>query len=214
MRYVQIEDEEVPIDIKEQFDHHFGKGLYSDYTLMLAYTIKNSFQDKAIVNGDTIGQIGKSSLHRNIPDKWASPSYFMCKLHNYSKHAKEEMANWYEAALQDAGNISVHDLFSWEIRLGRWAAQENYIYNTLGVPYLNIFNCRNIVYTWTQTDRGYRQYSELHKGLLMNFDPELLEYPFEPEGNVLFKIAKSNHFVFYTASFLKYWLDRFNLFGL
>lgn len=206
--YVQINDMEVPIKINRLFDNSMGKGLYSKYTLMLAYTIKNYFNGKAIINGDIIGQIGKGSLHRNLPEKWANPSYFMCKLHNYSKQAKTEIKRWYKSTLENEGHISSYDLFSWEIRLGRWVTQTNYIYDILGIPNLNIFNCRNIIYAWVQTDRGRRQHSELHKEILRMIDPELLGYPFEPERNVFFRLAKLNACTFYISSYIKHWVGK------
>lgn len=185
----------------------FGKDLYSKYTLMNAYTIKENFKDFAIVNGDIIGQIGKSSLHRNIPDKWASTSYFMCKLHNNSKKAKVYLEKWYKNA-KCADDVSIMDKFSWEIRLGRWADQENAIYNILGVLYLNIFNCRDIIIAWTQTDRKLRKNSGLHKGILSIVDSELLDIPFGSDRNLLYRIARSSDFAFFISSFLKYWFCK------
>lgn len=206
--YIQIKDEKVPSEVINWFDNHLGKHLYSRYTLTLAYTIKKHFSNKAIVNGDIIGQIGKSSLHRNLPEKWANVSYFMCKLHNYSKEAKDEMKIWFESALRKNNYISIYDLFSWEIRLGRWAAQTGYIYNTIGIPYLNIFNCRDVIYIWTKADRNLRQQSELHKEILKIVNPELLKFPFSSEKNMLFRLAQLNDLCFYLASYVKHWLSK------
>jgi len=207
IEYKQVEDSEVPENIIESFDGLFGKDLYSKYTLMNAYTIKENFKDFAIVNGDIIGQIGKSSLHRNIPDKWASTSYFMCKLHNNSKKAKVYLKKWYKNA-KCADDVSMMDKFSWEIRLGRWAGQENAIYNILGVLYLNIFNCRDIIIAWTQTDRKLRKNSGLHKGILSIVDSELLDIPFGSDRNLLYRIARSSDFAFFISSFLKHWFCK------
>ena len=207
IEYRQIDDLEVPENIVKSFDSLFGKDLYSKYTLMNAYTIRENFEDFAIVNGDIIGQIGKSSLHRNVPDKWASTSYFMCKLHNNSKKAKVYLEKWYKNA-KCADDVSIMDKFSWEIRLGRWADQENAIYNILGVLYLNIFNCRDIIIAWTQTDRKLRKNSGLHKGILSIVDSELLDIPFGSDRNLLYRIARSSDFAFFISSFLKYWFCK------
>lgn len=207
IEYRQIDDLEVPENIVKSFDSLFGKDLYSKYTLMNAYTIRENFEDFAIVNGDIIGQIGKSSLHRNVPDKWASTSYFMCKPHNNSKKAKVYLEKWYKNA-KCADDVSIMDKFSWEIRLGRWADQENAIYNILGVLYLNIFNCRDIIIAWTQTDRKLRKNSGLHKGILSIVDSELLDIPFGSDRNLLYRIARSSDFAFFISSFLKYWFCK------
>ena len=50
---------------------------------MIANTIKCNFGDGAVLNGDIMGQVGKCSLHRDIPEIFATPSYFRCKLHNH-----------------------------------------------------------------------------------------------------------------------------------
>lgn len=202
-----IDDIEPPSETANVFDAFLGKGLYSSYTLKLAYTIKQSLPARTVINGDIIGQIGKSSLHRNIPDAWANTHYFMCKLHNYSRHASAEMTRWLESCkAQGSHRISVHDLFSWEIRMGRWAAQENYIYDLMGVNYLNIFNSRELIYLWVQTDRSMRMKSSLHEQVLGMIDPRLIPYPYELDSNYFAKVAKSNRFIFYLASHLKHWL--------
>ncbi len=204
IEYKQIDDLEVPEEIIRLFDNFFGEGLYSKYTLMNAYTIKENFKDYAIINGDIIGQIGKSSLHRNIPEKWASTEYFMCKLHNYSKKAKNYLRNWYVSA-KKAEDVSTLDRFSWEIRLGRWAGQENFIYNNMSVPYLNIYNCRNIIIAWTQIDRELRKDSRLHIEILSDIYSELLRFSFGSEINLFHKIVKTNYLFFFISSFIKHW---------
>ena len=79
--------------IKEA-DDILGQGNYSVRTLYIAQTIKEYFGNGAIINGDIIGQIGKCSLHRDIPAIFATPAYFRCKLHNYSKGAKYQLKQW------------------------------------------------------------------------------------------------------------------------
>jgi hypothetical protein len=207
IKYKQVVDLDVPEDIVKSFNSFLGEGLYSKYTLMNAFTIKVNFRDFTIVNGDIIGQIGKSSLHRNIPEKWASVSYFMCKLHNYSRKAKAVLKKWYKSARKDH-DMSVMDKFSWEIRLGRWAGQVNYIYNLLGVSYLNIFNCRDVITAWTKTKRELRKDSKLHSEILSITEPELLNFPYDTDKSLFYKTAKSSSFTFFLSSFMKHWCHK------
>jgi len=207
--YEQIEDKPIPDEMFKVFDEYFGEGMYSKYTAMLAYTIKAHYSTKAVINGDIIGQIGKSSLHRNLFDNWATSSYFMCKLHNYCNLSKKYINEWMKANKENRKYVSIYDLFSWDSRLGRWAAQENSIYDFIGIPYLNIFNCRDVIFLWVQTDRSSRMKSALHKEIIQIIDSSLLCYPFGKDPSLLFKVAKSNRIMFYIASFVKYYLERY-----
>lgn len=207
--YEQIEDIPLPNNIIKELDEYFGVGMYSTNTAMLAYTIKTNYSTKAIINGDIIGQIGKSSLHRNLFDIWATPSYFMCKLHNYCKLSKNYIYGWMKSNEKSRKYISIFDLFSWDSRLGRWAAQENAIYDFIGIPYLNIFNCRDVIFSWVQVDRSRRMKSALHEEIIKAVDSSLLNFPFGKEPSILFSIAKSNRIIFFVSSFIKYYIERY-----
>lgn len=201
--YLQYDDITAPDTLINTFDLCLGRNMYSIETLSIAYTILTNLRGKAIINGDIIGQIGKSSLHRNLPLSWATTSYFMCKLHNYSRYAGNELKKWIYSA-RHSKTMSIYDLFSLEIRQGRWAAQENIIYNIIGVPYLNIFNCRDIISLWTRTARKERQKALLHKEILRRLNGQMLSVPFGADNNILFRIARSNALLFYMAVYIKY----------
>lgn len=206
--YVQIREETVPDQVIREMDAKLGHGLYSQWMLRVAYTIYTHYGAEAVINGDIIGQVGKCSLHRDIPEKLATPGYFRCKLHNYSREAKIAIAQWLTEIRGSREQVNVFDLFSIENRMGRWASQENAIYNALGQLYLNIFNSRAIIYPWTRVDRGLRKKSEIHLSLLAHMEPKLGRFPFEKDESILISFSKKNGLTYYFASYLKYWIQK------
>ena len=188
-------------------DDMLGKGSYSARTLMIAKTIKEAFPQKAILNGDIVGQVGKCSLHRDIPEFLATPSYFRCKLHNYSKESKKLLKAWKKEIYSSGECTNVFDLFSVESRLGRWACQENTIYNFIALPYLNIFNSRSIIYVWTKVKRTQRKKAFLNIELIKGNCEKLLSVPFEMDSFTSC-IAKSNWLMYYISSYIKYFVQK------
>ena len=83
MNYRQINDVDAKKETVNAMDQWLGVGRYSIKTLDIANTVKNHFNDGAIINGDIIGQVGKCSLHRDIPRIFATAGYFRCKMHNF-----------------------------------------------------------------------------------------------------------------------------------
>lgn len=203
-----VEDVKVPDTVTNEMDTLLGDGNYSRRTLQISQTVKEYFGDGAIINGDIIGQVGKCSLHRDIPALFATASYFRCKLHNYSEGAKEQLKLWLEEINASGERVNRFDLFSVENRMGRWAAQENLIYNLLGQVYLNIFNSRRIVYTWTAVSRKERKLSKLHIDLINNTYGTLTEIPFEREENIIFKLSKATGMAYLLSSYAKYYLEK------
>lgn len=201
---------DLPVDKEtiEKFNHLLGENRYSSRTLMIAHTILSNTKGKAVINGDIIGQVGKCSLHRDIPYFLATPGYFRCKLHNYSKEAKKFLRIWLKEIKESGEKVNTFDLFSIESRMGRWAGQENLIYNISGQPYFNIFNSRSIIYKWTCVPRKERKNSLLHIELLKIIDMDLLKIDFESDSSLLVKIAKSNGILYYLFSFMKFYAEK------
>lgn len=202
-----IQDETIPDNIKEYFDNLLGKDKYSFRTLRIAYTILKHYSNGAIVNGDIIGQVGKCSLHRDIPNALATPRYFRCKMHNYSNESLKIIADWLSEIKISGEKVNVFDLFSVENRLGRWASQENLIYNEMGQRYFNIFNSRSIIYTWTAVARKDRKKSLIQRGLIKKIQPVLLKIPFE-QDSLIAEISKLNGVTYYIASMVKYMVQK------
>jgi hypothetical protein len=207
LNYQQILDVEPTATDIAVADVVLGKDNYSKRTLMLAHTIKCHFDENAVINGDIIGQVGKCSLHRDIPQCFATPSYFRCKLHNYSKEAKGGLRLWIQEIEETDEHVNSFDLFSIENRMGVWAANENEIYNMVGQYYLNIFNSRSIIYEWTRVNRKERKVSAIHSAIIKKLHPELLEVPFEPAG-IFEKMAKYNGISYLLASYLKHYIGK------
>lgn len=206
--YEQIKDVTVSADLKRKMDHLLGENHYSPRTLRIAQTIHEHYGSGAIINGDIIGQVGKCSLHRDIPLCFATADYFRCKLHNYSKESKRQLKLWLEEIKNSGECVNAFDLFSVENRMGRWAAQENLIYNSIGQIYLNVFNSRSIIYLWTAVSRKDRKRSSIHVGLIKNKRPELLKIPFETDESMLIRLSKVNGLTYLLSSYAKYYMER------
>ncbi len=189
-------------------DANLGKNAYPDDAFSLALTLEKHYPHKAIIEGDIMGQVGKCSLHRDIPIFLATPGYFRCKLHNYSRESKILLKEWMQEIKCSGEKVNVFDLFSIENRLGRWSAQTHIIHNSMGRIYVNIFNSRSIIYTWTAVDRALRKNSAIHYKLIEYRMPELLSVPFEQDKSGIISFAKSNAIIFYIASYLKFFAQR------
>lgn len=206
--YEQIKDVTVSEALKRKMDHLLGENHYSPRTLRIVQTIYEHYGSGAIINGDIIGQVGKCSLHRDIPLCFATPNYFRCKLHNYSKESKRQLELWLEEIKNSGECVNTFDLFSIENRMGRWAAQENLIYNSIGQIYLNVFNSRSIIYLWTAVSRKERKKSSIHIDLIKKKMPELLEIPFESDESMIIRLSKANGLTYLLSSYAKYYMER------
>ncbi len=204
----QIYNEEVTPDYKMMMDSKLGVNAYPDDAFALTVTVNKHYKGSATIEGDIIGQVGKCSLHRDIPLSFATPAYFRCKLHNYSNEAKTLLKAWLDDIKNSKEKVNPFDLFSAENRLGVWASHTHLLRNTAGLPYVNIFNSRSIIYVWTAVDRARRMKSEIHVELIKLKASELLQIPFEQDKSGLVNLAKSNKFVFYFASFAKFYVQR------
>lgn len=200
--------EELSDETKAQMDELLGVEGYPEDALELSVTVKKHYDHCAAIEGDVVGQVGKCSLHRDIPLFLASPRYFRCKLHNYSDGSRKLLKEWLNEIKRSGEKVNTFDLFSVENRLGVWAAQTHLVRNTMGMPFVNIFNSRSIIYIWTSVDRAQRKKSSIHIELIKLKDSELLRIPFEQEKSRLINMAKSNKFVFYVASFAKYYIQK------
>ncbi len=206
----QIYKEAITEEKKRSMDETLGVNAYPDDAFVLSVTVNKHYGDCATMEGDIIGQVGKCSLHRNIPSILATPAYFRCKLHNYSKESKKLLKEWLTELKQSGECVNSFDLFSVENRLGVWASHTHLIRNTMGQMYVNMFNSRSIIYTLTAVDRAMRMRSEVHIELIKLAAPELLEIPFEKDNSRIVSFAKSNSLVFYLASFAKYYVQKIN----
>ena len=207
-KHEQIYKESVSNEAKQSMDDVLGENGYPEDAFVLSVTVNKHYGSCATLEGDIIGQVGKCSLHRDIPLFLASPAYFRCKLHNYSGEAKILLKKWMSDIRNSGEKVNVFDLFSVENRLGVWASHTHLIRNTMGQLYFNIFNSRSIIYVWTAVDRAKRMKSAVHIELIKKTAPELLEVEFERDKSGLINFAKSSAPVFYCASFAKYYIQK------
>ncbi|MBQ8783276.1 MAG: hypothetical protein IJZ57_05845 [Clostridia bacterium] len=207
-KHEQIYKESISEEMKSTIDNILGVNSYPQDAFVLSVTVNKHYSGCATIEGDIIGQVGKCSLHRDIPLFLATPGYFRCKLHNYSNEAKRFLKLWLQDVKKSGEMVNSFDLFSIENRLGVWASQTHLLRNVIGQPYVNIFNSRSIIYTWTAVNRAERMQSKIHISLIKHKCPELLRVPFEKEPSGLINFAKSNAVVFYFATFVKYYIQR------
>ncbi len=206
-QHQQIYFDEISPENRREADASLGEKSYPDDAFLLALTLDSHYKNKAIIEGDIMGQVGKCSLHRDIPAFLATPGYFRCKLHNYSRESKLLLKKWLTEIKLSGEKVNSFDLFSIENRLGRWSAQTHIIHNAMGRVYVNIFNSRSIIYTWTSVSRKLRKNSEIHYKLIEEKMPELLSVPFERDKSGFVNFAKSNAIIFYIASYSKFFVQ-------
>ncbi|MBR2869445.1 MAG: hypothetical protein IKB88_10360 [Clostridia bacterium] len=204
----QIHKETVSEEKKAQMDLLLGENSYPQEAFTLAVTVERHYHGFATLEGDIIGQVGKCSLHRDIPLALATPAYFRCKLHNYSRESRQILREWLSDIGASGEKVNVFDLFSIENRLGVWASHTHLIRNVMGMSFFNIFNSRSIIYVWTAVSRKERMKSAIHVELIRLIAPELLDVPFEQDKSGLVQLAKSSWPVFYFATFAKYLVQR------
>ena len=176
----------------------------SDNTLSLAFTFSSHFPDKILIHSDILDQIGKSSLGKNIPSFLATPGFFNCKLHNFSRLTKAEMKKMWKDMKQTEAYNDGFDLYCIEEDGARWVAQGLTAYSVCGVTALNLFNCGMILDLWMGVPRKLRMRYAIHKGILERLEPRLLQYPVNP--GLKYDSLKKSSFLFWLGSHVQYWL--------
>ena len=171
----------------------------SAQTIKEAYSYVVDAGEKARINGNIIGQIGKSSVTNCVPDSLANASFFSCKIHNRDKECKPEMKK-YISEIKNSGQ-QLCDLFVYENRCGRWGGQEEALYSLCGMNSLNIFNSREIILSWISIPRQKRIKKFIHLSMIQKTDPDLLDEPFNPGDR--FSFMKNNWVFYYIATFVK-----------
>lgn len=176
----------------------------SDATLSRALTFSARFPNKIMIHSDILDQIGKSSLSNNIPSFLGVPSFFVCKLHNFSGHTKGEMKKMLDDMGEEKSRLNPYDLYCIEQEGVRWVAQGLTAYSVCGVTALNLFNCGLILDLWLGLERKMRMKHVLHKKILEQLEPQLLQYPVNP-GAKYGRIKKSS-FLVWLGSYVQYWM--------
>ena len=155
---------------------------------------------KAIVKGELIDQIGKSPYGRGMPEWMASKFFLKTILSNTSKTADEEFSNWYEKTKTACMGYSMFDLYSWEVRCGRWNPNTQSIQNINGVENINFFNCTYILSEWCRIPRKLRVKKCIHNYFIGKLMPDLLSIPVNP-----YAFRHSKHLSPMFSKFVPYW---------
>lgn len=171
----------------------------TDYSLNLALTIRKTFGNRAILNGNIIDQIGKSVTGNNVPDRLASPSFVRSRIYNSGKPALQILGLYLRDVRQNCGN-DVFDVLAWEQDCCRWGTQSDITYGMCGVNMLTLSNCRELILEWIKVPRKQRVRKELHKSLFQQLDPKLLSFGFTPESNIK-RIVRLNWPIFYLSCY-------------
>lgn len=171
----------------------------SEQTIKEAYSYVAEAGNKARINGNIIGQIGKSSVMNCVPDSVVTASFLTCKIHNSDRQCNDEMKKY--IADMKKSNDRICDLFAYENRCGRWGGQEEALYSLCGMNSLNLFNCRQLILFWLSIPRKQRVNTEIHLAMIQKTNPDLLNEPFNP--NDRFSFVKSNWILYYIATFAK-----------
>lgn len=179
----------------------------SRQTIKEAYNFVVNAGSKARINGNIIGQIGKSSVTNCVPDLLASASFLACKIHNRDRQCIPEMKR-YRADLGKSSDL-ICDMFAYENRCGRWGGQEEALYSLCGMNSLNIFNCRELILYWISIPRKQRTKKAIHTAMIGKTEPELLNEPFNPDDHASF--LKSNWLFYYFATFAKQMLTQMGI---
>ena len=166
-----------------------------------ALIFQSAHQGKARLHGDIIGQIGKSSVMNNVPKTLITPSFLQCKCHNTDSLTKSAFSAYIQEIQANGDGSWIGDLFSWENRCGRWAGQEEALYALCGMISLNIFNCREVILQWIRIPRKNRKQSCVHKEMIAETEPGLLDIPFN-QGSKL-DVLKKYWPLYYAATYAK-----------
>jgi hypothetical protein len=154
-----------------------------------AYAILNYFaarnMEPLVANG-VCGEI--SRLFYRLPAWYPLSGKVLATLADMSgsRVAEEEFDDWLQSARKiPSSGIDILDLFYLENRNANWCAMSYSEYD-IAFESLSPLNCRSLIETMLGVDRRYRvppRY-QLHKELIRQMWPELLEFPINPPAGI------------------------------
>lgn len=207
IEYKTLPIKKIPEKVDEKISSELA-GLENHRILNNGYTYsKSELSTHYPAQGDIIS-LTKSPFGKNLPESWATLSYFITKTHNYSSEIKQYVKKWMDDTEKYAedNNISLYDLYNWEYRLGRWLPNNIKNYDYFIDP-IYIFNCRYLVELWVSISKEERTNRSLHLEMIEKEWPELMTIPFNPDDKVIDKMF-SNSYMFYFGSFAKYYIKK------
>lgn len=205
LSHAELPDVPMPKAMAEHIFYYAGK-YNSERTLSHVYTYGSAFRGKALVNGDIIGQVGKSSISNAVPNRFATAGFFQCKMHNTAPQMRANLQHWMDGVKAAGDGRWMCDLFAVENRCGRWAPQSGTLYGLAGITVLNQFNCAELIRLWMSVDRRLRVEQYLHRQLLEQESPELLKFPFNAATKT--DVFRKSPWLFLIATHGKFLLQR------
>lgn len=193
-----IQDLEMPLEERKILRSLAGEDA-TDYAFSLAYTYRQSFGSSAWLNGNIIDQVGKSVTGNAIPTRLAEPRFIRARLYNSSNTSLQILKNYLNGIPQSMRKYTF-DLVALENDCCRWGVQSDIAYGLAGVNMLNIFNCRDLIASWSGIPRKMRITKVIHTGVLARIDKQLLTIPFTPETTAK-RMVRTHWPLFYVASF-------------
>ncbi len=204
--YRVIKDIDLPSSIAAEYKETLGS-CFNPYAARLAWTYYNSELSEYVYLSGDIGPLARSSFGANLPEFLAKTSYLSAKTHNFSKENKKETSKWIGNVKENSktSGISKYDLFFWEHRCGKWAAN-TFINTDLLVSMINPFNCRELIEIWLSVPRQYRNRGVLQRKIMSILWPELLNFPINPGSKS--KTIRNHTALYYMAVRVKYALHK------
>lgn len=193
-----IKDLQMPLEERKILQSLAGVDA-TDYAFSLAYTYRQSFGSSAWLNGNIIDQVGKSVTGNAIPTRLAGPRFIRARIYNSSNISLQILKNYLDGIPQSMQKYTF-DLVALENDCCRWGVQSDIAYGLAGVNMLNIFNCRDLIASWSGIPRKLRRNKVIHTGVLARIDNQLLTIPFTPETTAK-RMVRTCWPLFYVASF-------------
>lgn len=157
---------------------------------------------RTIVSGSMIGHILGGTLGRNMPKFLTGLWFIKIAQRNTSHEGGQETRKWYlDAQEATQKGYSILDLWSWEIRCGRWNANTVSRDNIYGIRGVNFYNSHRIIEAWCRIPRRIRIRKIIHKRILEKIAPSVATTPFNPCIN-----KYSTHIPVFMIRFVPLWV--------
>jgi len=184
--------------------NYFGN-LYKPDTFLSGYTMLTNFgKDKATVDGNIMGQIGKSICY-GLGHRWGTKTFLLAKQHNFSKESAYYTKKYIQQLKKDGVHKNVFDIFMVENRCARWSTNFSVGADICGVTKLNAFNCRYLIELWMSVPANLRHKQKIiHKTIFEKQNPWLLKIPINPDS----KIRLNHKYIMLVATYIKFFATK------
>jgi hypothetical protein len=156
-----------------------------DEACQLAFALWKKFPKQKVTLSGHCSEIARNFYR--LPNSEISPNELaMLTGMDPTDFVLEQFARWIEGARKacESSGISLFDLFYWEQRAGRWAANGQSQWDLVHERFTP-FNYRPLLLTLLSTPAKYRKAPsyKLYRRMIRILSPSLLSYPINPESN-------------------------------